>query len=78
MKHIHPNITSVVVTVCYCQLGPDSDVSFTRTGPNTVTVEAAGGVKVAGELHTKTLKIDGVSLDQYVLKLLEQIQKQDQ
>ena len=57
------------------QLG--GDVKLFRSGANALAVE--GSVGVLGELNAKTIKVDGVSLDNIIRKILKEAleKKQD-
>ena len=45
------------------------DVKLSRTGTSKLTVDA--DVTVEGEINTGSLNIEGLSLDQYILKMVK-------
>merc|ERR1712187_869714 len=57
--------------------GPDADVKLYRSGPGTVSIDAVM-LNVLGELRSQGLKVDGMSIDQLIRKILQEIMEKDQ
>ena len=58
------------------QLGPNGDVKLVRSGPSKLTIE--GNLGVSGSLSLKELKIGGMDLTQYIMKIVEDVVKKSQ
>ena len=64
-----------LITSC-CQFGPDADVKLYRSAPGTVSIDAVM-LNVLGELRSQGLKVDGMSIDQLIRKILQEIMEKD-
>merc|ERR1712032_635352 len=53
------------------EFGPDGDVKLARSDDRTLMVQ--GNVQVDGDLHTTSLNVNDMDLDEYVQKLVKEI-----
>ena len=59
------------------QFGPDADVKLFRSGPDAAAIQTAT-LDVFGKVRAEGFEVNGVSLEQFIRKILKEMLEKEQ